>query len=314
MKLNELVALLKDNMYRLSNENVYKSILNMKNGLIRFDSINRIMISLQTEKAFDIKTADEWTLCGKNLVKGAKPIYILLPVYKNEYFDKLTEIPINKIDLNNEELQEAIRLGIVEQKNGIAEMKLGKMFDISDTLPMSASGIDKYNMVKPELSLFELFSMFRNITGYKIERAGTPEEERMDTEEMAIYLWGKEYTEIARTLAVALAKYAIFSEKQFESVDEWEVELIKDSISFSLQTLFALENVDTEFKALENLGGEQVLEILNIINTVVANFMQYMKFDGTEEKLSTVQDIDKIRRAEKLLNSLNAFKIRKNIV
>lgn len=314
MEVNSIMNLLRDNMYRLSNETVYKGILDMKNGLIRFDNINRVLIGLQTDRAFDIKTEDEWTLYGKNLVKGAKPIYILLPVYKNEYFDKLTEAPIKEVDLNNDELHEAMRLGIVTQQNGIAEMKLGKMFDISDTLPMSASDIDRYTMVKPELSIFELFTIFRTITGYKLERAETLEKEYMDNDNKVIYLSGKEYTDIAKSLAIALSEYFITTEEVLKNIDEWKTELIKNSVAFSLQTLFALEDVSADFKSLENLDGEQAFGVLNIVSAIVSHVIQYIKFTGNENKLHTVQDIDKVRRAERLLNSLNAFSIRKNIM
>ena len=305
MNVQELMNLFQDNIYKLNNKEFFKQVLSLCGGLSCFDVINKVLILLQSKNVTDLRAENDWAICGKRLNTKVKPIYILCPKFKAGYVDKITNLQVNSIDLNQPELNNAVELGLIEKTDDIAEMATIPIYNISDTRDN-----DEYTLAKPDLSILGLFNAIRDITGYRIEKASSEKDEGILNDLGIIQLCGDKYNEIASSISRVMPEFFV---DNMDNAEDWKLDLIKNSLVYEFSIILNQDCSKVDFDMLDNIEGEQAFDILNKVNSFMQMFIGHLKYSDTGYKPMTIKEIDKIRRADIMLDSLRAFSIRQKL-
>ena len=312
MEAENLKDLFEKGIDIISSPKEYAHIVNMKNNLYRLDTINRILLYVQNDNAFDVRTALEWSSLNRDIRKGQKPAYMILPSYDVKYIDNETGETIKDSDLSPDELVRAIEYGIVKRDESIQDTEVIPYFDIRQTKSVNNA---EYKVDKPSKSSKELLRILCEITGYSIEES---EMDYISNSEKAIYISKKAYNELVLTFAEFIIKYYKYKLAENGIVDtsnfsEYEMELLETTLKYSIVTLFG-QDIQCSFDIVRYTNKEKIMEILNISNSIIIDIASHMRIgDTSNTNIDAYHSMNITRKAEVLLNIMEANKINKKM-
>ena len=298
MNKAELSEFLAFNIDKIKDVKRYKNILDRGNNLIRFDCINRTLIELQCNNAFDIRTYDEWQAVGRNIIKRDNVIYIAIPSNKTSYIDTETGNVINDSDLNANEIPFALKYGIIKKEQDIESLSIIPVFDIRNTY---CSDNSNYKVEKRKLSSSMLINMIVGMTGCKVE---DNELFYYSESKNTLYVAKQSYSELASNTVEFLLKYYIKKlREQFSNENEFE--LAYNSLQYSLTSLLHTDS-QIDLDIISKCSTESILSILNTIDTIIVDLIQYIGFDNSELNTDISKKLLLDRKASALLNLMEA--------
>lgn len=310
MDIVELAKMLENNMNKLLNVQGYTKLLDRGNNLIRFDVLNRMLILIQNDKAFDLKTYDEWLMDDRQVNDKEKPISIVLPSYKSEYIEIETGKKLEENDLNHNELVKALEYGIIERVDIIENMYTMKLFDIRQTHSLSGN---QYTINKPLLTSKELLNLLVNVLGCKIENC---EETYYSKSEKIVYISKKPYEELAITVSKILTQYfmdtivkSMIETNDKISMTEYDIDLIKESLIYSIGTILGV-TIESDFNIVNHTNNSKLITILTIVDSILIEIINYLKFNKPCMQLDATQNINVLKKAEVILNIMEANEIK----
>ena len=314
MEIKELMEMINNSVDKLVDEHCFKRVLNMRNCLLNFDVVNRILIELQNSKAYDLRTIEDWEINGREVKRNAKPIILLYPRYVTKYWDKEKECFTDIPDMNSSEIKKAVEYGLIERRKEIGTMDKVQVYDIASTV--QRDGYEKYKISKPKLGIPEILKLFKEITGASLEKLEQGDESYYSISSNTAFISGGNYEHIAKTVAGFIVSYLdsrISDVIEVDELDDNERLLVKISVEYAIKTLFAIEDSDIDFSVLSQIDKNAVLDILGIVYTLLETVTDKISFENNINNSCSLNKIEKIRKSEKLLNAINAHSIYRRI-
>ena len=300
LNISKVIKLIQDNIDNINKPEFISNILNMHNNLICFDSLNRILIQLQYEDAFDLRSYEEWEDCGRKVVSGSNPIWVVSPQYEHTYVygdneDKEADIS----DLNIVEKNKALELNIIKRKSNLKDIKTIAVYDIRQTKKIPGQ---KYEVAKPILNSKSLIKLFIDITGCKVEICDG-NEYFYSASDNELFIPNVQYKEFANMIAKALVKYflEIVDTSDYSEEDINYIELYSE---YSLNTLFRCRHIET----LESHSDiSKLIQIISIVDSIMEKVINKIEYSGQiDTTVGAVQKVDILRKAEVVLDIFTA--------
>jgi hypothetical protein len=322
MEVAELSNMLASNLGDVLTPSGYKSIIRKDNNLLRYDILNRILIQIQSNNAFDIRTEEEWLMCDRKIKKNQHPIYIVTPKYVSKYIDTETGNDLADDELTNDEIVEALKYNIISRVDRIECLYTNNVYDIRQTINTSDS---KYNVSKPHISTKNIISLAKDILNCDIEIC---DETFYSKSENKFYISKQSYNSIAKSISEVLINYYLKnikmtlnhdksednnssdSEDSRENFSDYEIELIEDTLRYSINTLFHIES-NIDFEVVRHIDNERLLQILNLVDSIVFDISSRIKFDDEYLSSDISKNINLAKKAEALLDIMEAHNINK---
>lgn len=310
MDTHEIKDIFNKGLDMISNPNDYKNIINMRNNLYRLDTINRILVYAQNKNAFDIKSRAEWSIQCRDIMKRQKPIYLIIPRYKTEYIDSESGEELINSDLSVDELNRALEYGVVIKKESILNTDIETFYDIRQTKSLNGN---KYNINKPILSTKKVLELLINITNCSIEES---ELDYYSNNENKLYISKQSYSSIVNTVSKIIRDYYIKKLSDNNVIDtsefsEYDNELLNSTIIYSIKTLLCVNNYNDNFDIVRNTSKKRLLDILNINNIIIIDIAEQLDFNNIESNSDLIHNNLIIKKAEVLLNIMEANNINK---
>jgi hypothetical protein len=325
MNTNEYIEKLNSNIQKIMDEETYVNVLRLDNNLSRFNVLNRIAFAVTNDKEiYDVKTKEEWFALGRQVINQSDKIYTLLPKYRTFYRDTKTD---NEIDINeftSDELQKALELKVVYKVEEAEDFLLYTLYDIRNTSSINSE--QKYSIPKPIINLNIYFSIISKLTG--IEVVESEDMNFFDDKNKTLYLMRDTYENTVDILTDSLLKYILKEDNYREFIKESaeifdnikqqknKLNLLRESVKFSIQTLFGKVNKNNVIIALRQSGiksYEELVEILMIADEIVLNIVQYIEYTGDSIYVDAITNITRIKKSEILLNIMQANSIHKKM-
>lgn len=303
MNKTDISGLLASNINKIRNERLFKSIITMNNNLIRFDYINRILIAIQSNEVFDIRTDEEWMQSGRDIIDRKKKIYVAYPVNKSVYVDAETGNEISETDLNVNELPFALRYGIVKKKENIDTIDVIPLYDIRNTYNKEAT---EYKIDKQSLSSSKVLSMAQEILGCNIEKS---ELTYYSSSQNTLYVDNKPYNELAESIVEIIVNYYMnryneINNEELEKSTEY-TELLKEVLKYSIGTLLNI-NMDTNLIDIKTQSIDNLLSMISINQNIINCLYGYLGFDNTSLNKDAAQQLIINHKASVLLDLMEA--------
>ena len=309
MELLESAKFLQDNIYKMQDPVTYKNVLNRGNNLLGYDIINRMLIEFQYSNAVDVKTANGWREENREIKDGAKGIDILIPIYKVRYIDTETGEALKDNDLNVNEIEKALDIGLIQKENYIDALYTERVYDIKQTKNNSSS---KYEMNSPVLTVSNILKWFIDITGCKVENCDTTYYSHSGN---ILYLSSIQYAELANNISQILTKYIVanvLKNKYYDTLEKYEKELIEQSMQYSLSTLLG-GNYEVSFQIIRSMHYSKLIMIANIIDCALFDIISKLKFKKANYSLDVSSSIERLNKAETLLDIMEANSMHKQL-
>lgn len=317
MKVEELLKNLYTNLPSILTADGYKNILNRNNCLIRFDVLNRMLIQMQNPDAFELRTFDEWQTIGREPNKDSKCVYLVFPKYEYKYIDIKTSKAIECYDLNTEEIIKAVKYGLIRKDETISTLYAIALYDVKDTHSIYDS---KYKINKPILTTDAMMELFVKMTSAKIKHGN---ETKYFKTTNTIVINDMQYKDFVSAIADIIAEFCIdnlleeaihtASKLDIKDFSELDMKLIKSSIAYSIETLFACDSkcVFTRVDCINDIS--KVIEILNITDSIVYNIAAKMKYIYPDRNTDAIHSISVLRKAETIVDIATAANINNEI-
>jgi hypothetical protein len=311
MEALELYNKLKLNIDSILSGEDYKILLNRNNNLSRYDIINRMLLCIQNDKAFDVKTDEEWELSGRIVKDKEKPVYILIPKYKSYYIDNETQEEIKNTDLSIDETVKALEYNIIEKITEIENIYTKAVYDIRQTKNDSDT---EYKVDKPVLSTDIIIRLFMNITGATIELS---DETYYSTSNNTLFMTRKSYKDTVATITKFFVQYYInqldnilsnsYNKQKSDFSEEWN-SLLSKSLSYSISTLLRVEK-EINFSELKDMSVEDKLIIIEIVDQIIFDINSQLQFNTGQSHSDISYEITRLKKANMILNILEANEI-----
>lgn len=308
METVDIAKLFQDNINKILTPNGYKHIIKRDNNLSRFDIINRILIEIQCPDAYDIRTAEEWIIDNRNVKNENNGINIILPVYSHKYIDSETGNEINSNDLTLDELNAAVRHGVIHREDALETTCIKKLYDIRQTVSLDES---KYTVVKPVIKSSNLIKLFRDITGATVVYGDITYYSKSKNE---LTVSNQRYTELASVLIDVLVEYymktyikLLYSTSDFS---EYDMDLLKYTLQYSLDSLLR-SGRDCSFDIVRHTSTDKILLILTIVDSLLSDIGEYMTYSRDLISKDISKSIEVLKKAEALLDIMEANNISK---
>lgn len=310
METVEISKLFQDNINKVLTPNGYKHIIRRDNNLSRFDILNRILIEIQYSNAYDVRTSEEWLIDNRSVKTNSKGISIMLPVYSSKYIDAETGEEININDLTLDELNAAIQHNVVLRKDSLETTCIKQLYDIRQTISLDNS---KYTVSKPIIKSSSIINMFQAVTGCTVEYGDMTYYSKSKN---ILTVSKQKYTDLATNLVDILVdfyiKTAINNVCNDDDIDfsEYDIDLIKYTLQYSIDTLLR-DNRDCEFDIVRHTSTDKLLLILNIIDSIISGISENIEYNNSNISRDAVSSIETLKKAEALLNIMEANNISK---
>ena len=235
-------------------EKAYNDALLMNNNLIRFDALNRIIIALQSDSVYDLRTPEEWNIDTRKLMKDAKPLYIIAPKYSIKYISTHDGRELKSGELTVDELNKALQYNIVKRDSQLSSLFTIPMYDIKQTVSMID---EKYHVNKPKLSSVELIKIFTGITGSSIELCDS---DYYSINEKEAFIKKGDYQEIAEKIVGFLLKY--LENTKLDKLKDSDNLTISDSCMIEIESKMKFSSTKTFGDAVESIKNIQKAEVI----------------------------------------------------
>lgn len=308
METVELAKLFQDNLYNILTPNGYKNIINRNNNLSRFDILNRILIEIQYPGAYDVRTEEEWIIDNRNVKKNSDGINLILPLYTYKYVDTETNEDINIDELTLDELNAAIRYGVIRKEENIETSYIVRMYDIRQTNRIDDS---KYTISKPEMKSSVLIKIFQDVTGCEVVNSDITYYSKSKNE---LTVSKQSYIELANSLCDMLVEHymRIVKKDNNGELSEYDMDLVKYTLQYSIDTLF-MSTRECNFDIIRHTDTDKILMVLNIVDSLLYGISDSINYTGNQVGKDASESIEILRKAENLLNVMEANNISKTM-
>lgn len=323
MNVDKLMEKLSDNMDKVLSTDGYIRIIDKNNNLIRFDMINQLIIAAQTQdKIFDLKTELEWFSVGRKVIDKSKVINIVVPKYESQYIDTEDGSIITPNELNPLEIKKALKYKIINKENKIVGIYVEDTYDIRNTNIIDES--IKYNIPKPEVNIATLIEIALSLTGITVEQCD--DMTYYSNSSNHLFIKKESYNEMALAIVKIIAKYMIDCELE-DSISKtldnketeftnFEIDLLLESIQFSLMTLFS-KGDDSKIRemldSIEDMKEIRLYEIINILDYFTFSVISLLKFNDNSDIKDSAYVLNRMQKAEYIVDLLSSNIINKKM-
>lgn len=308
METVDIAKLFQDNINKVLTPSGYKRIVNRDNNLSRFDILNRILIEIQYPDAYDIRTAEEWVIDNRNVKNANNGINILLPVYSHKYVDSETGNEINPSDLTLDELNAAVKYGVIHREDILETTCIKKLYDIRQTAPLDKS---KYIVSKPVVKSSNLIKLFQTITGANTVYGDITYYSKSKNE---LTVSNQKYSDLASILIDVLVDYyiknSIGSLYDISDFSEYDMDLLRYTMQYSLDTLLR-SGRDCSFDIVRHTNNEKILLILTIVDSLLSEVSEHLDYNDRLINKDISRSVEVLKKAEALLDIMEANNISK---
>jgi hypothetical protein len=318
-KVEDLAKMFDNNINMLLNTEEYKRIINRGCNLIRFEPINRILINAQDNKAFDLKTYDEWQYEGRIVSPDAKPVYVLIPKTTVKFVDSETKREIEDNELTVDERMKAYELGIISKLEEVYDLYVEEMYDIRFTKSVDMKNKTKYNVVKTYMSKSDILALATEVLKCEIK---TTDASKIYYENNVLYISNVSYEELVKQVSNIVCTKVLNENIDYicdnllinqASVNK-NNRIILDSFIYAFQTLLGINKPNILDKY--NLSRNDSMEMFNIaciVDVLVTDGLKHIKFNKELGKLDVSANINNIRKAEAIINMFNVCTIQNKL-
>lgn len=316
MNFEEYANELYKNIPKILDEDIYIAILNKGNNLARFDIINKIYITtVYGTDIYDVKTKEEWFSQGRKIIDTSKYINVSVPDYSSEYIDTETHKVVNISDFTVDEFRKAIEYGIIKKESKLENVIVQRVYDIKNT-----SNIDKdkkYSVPKPYISMNILFGILKKFMNITIEQSD--DFTYFAKKEKHLYLSKSSYEDTVDELISILVDYFMETEVLSDIIEKSgldqidlnskDMDLLKESIKYSLMTVFNVNNKDellSILKRKEITDCNKLINILTISDYTVFNIIELLDYSDNSKVVDATSNILLIKKSEQLLSIMQA--------
>ena len=299
MNIKDVSEIIVSNIHRLKTEKFYRNIISMNNNLIRFDYLNRIIIAIQCENAFDVRTFDEWSQSKRSVINTSNKISIVYPISKTVYIDTKTNEVISQSDLNVNELPFAIKYGIVRKEENLNSIEVIYHYDIRNTYCKENTD---YKIDKHELSSSKLLEVAQEILGCNIEKG---EMLYFSSSKNILYVNDVQYTELAEYIIELLINHYKNNILDTTKVKEYCKDLLFETMKYSLGTLFHID-VCCDFQKLKATEIEDLMNILSINDQEIELVSSILSFNNKSLNGNAIKNLNVKRKASAILDLMEA--------
>lgn len=304
----------------LLNPKVFVEIVRKDNNLARFDIMNKIAICIMNsgEQFYDLKTASEWEVNNRLVIDKKKKVYIAIPRYNTGYIDCVSLEKVNINEFSQDEFVKALEYGIIKKQKDIENVEVEVVYDIRNT-----KAIDKnieYKVTKPKVGLEVLIGIMKQYMN--IEVIPGEDETYYFKNSGKLFLAKNTYENMVKELVAILVKnivdnkltfyirnYLSNSEKKF---DKFETELIKETLEFSIKTIFGvIDDSNLLFELRKNYVSdyEDILDILTLSDAITFDISSFLEYNDDSCMIDAVNNIELMRKSDILLSILQANSI-----
>lgn len=282
----------------------FKFILSKSNNLGRYDAVNRLLIQKQFgDKAFDVRTEQEWFKLGRKVKVKEKPIFILYYDFEQKYIDSETGADFENKDLNRLEIQKALEYDIIRKEKRNIKFKLGDCFDISQTERIDKKAGEIYTIPKVKCSISDMLEFINS-------RYNITAEESSDcyfsTKQNKLYIKSNAFDEEYKAIVDCIINCENIEEylKNNElEVNNDNISFIKDSVQYTLESIYE----EKEFNTEAEINSSDILKLFGIVDYIAYFPISLMKFEGNYCSESNVDSIGIQEKAEIILNIYEAL-------
>ena len=296
----EVSEMLASNISKIKSEKVYRNIIAMNNNLIRFDYLNRIMIAIQCDNAFDTRTYSEWSNSDRDIINRDKKIAIVLPVTKTVYIDNETNEMISQSDLNINELPFALKYNIIRKEENVDTIDIVHLYDIRNTYCKDNS---KYKVDKQALSSSKILNMTQQILGCTIEKS---ELTYYSSSKNILYVANVSYNELAESISSIIISYYLNDKiKNSIEISEMAYELLTETVKYSMCTMLHIDAC-SDFSSLKQCSLDEILQVLNLDEQIIDVVYTYLGFENQSLNIDATHSIVIKKKASALLDLMEA--------
>jgi len=311
--IERLLVDIDKNITGLLNTKDYRKIISRNNLLFGFDTLNKILIKLQNADAFDVRTATEWELAGREIKQDAVDIAIALPRKNVRYIDSETneEIHLRDTDLSVEEIEQAISDGLIIREVDKSKPEISAAYDVRNTTSKDGS---KYKLNRPKANTGNLLTTFSKFIGMPVKLDNKTQVSNLNNlyciknepfENMVVSVAKLITDEILNN---RLDKILQDNKIKLDVHDENISRLLRESLMYSICSMFKVEYVCDFFTYyyIKNNGVLDVILIVDIVGNQLHALTDYILPIGN---VGSVNSIDKINRSKELWGMITAFDI-----
>ena len=281
-----------------------KFILSKSNNLGRYDAINRFLIQKQFgDKAFDIRTEQEWFNIGRKIREKTKPIFIIYYEFEQKYIDTETGTDFENKDLNRIEIQKALEYGIIKKETRNINFKISNCFDISQTVRIDKTTEEAYNIPKVKCNISDMLEFIHNRYGIEVEESSDC---YFSTKQKKLYIKSNNFEDEYRAIADCIINCEDI-EKHLKdnelAVSNNNIAFIKDAVQYTLESIYGGTGFNTEAE----IDSSDILKLLSIVDYISYFPISLMEFEGNYCTESSTDSISIQEKAEVLLNIYEAL-------
>lgn len=316
MDINNIYEILENGINMLNNPKDYKGIIKRDNNLIRFDFINRILLYVQNNKAFDVRSEDEWKIVNRQIITGENPLFIIIPKYESVYIDKDTQEQISNTDLSLDETYMALKYGIIKRSDTIKDIKMQPVYDIRQTKSLDNT---KYKVSKPTIGSKNLIKAVQSILMCNVENSDITYFSNSDN---TLRIENKPYEKLAEDIVdIIVDKVANdrlpeimqdTSELKFDDLSEYDIDLVKLTTKYALDTLLHI-NRNTDLDIVRHTQKLKILSILNIADSIVYELSSNLEYKNDNINKDITKSLITLHKANVVLGIMEANDINKKI-
>lgn len=322
--------ILKDNIEKFNNLDMYLKLISFGTNLCRFDTMNKALILIQNSEAFDVRMINEWVSDGRKLSNKArdKAISILVPRYSSKIIEASTGEEVTNLDgLTIDEMIYGLDKGLLEISDDTHELYTVSAYDIKDTRLIDKN--KKYELSKPKASLSNLFKL---VDGFGMEVVDNQRDEDERHNKRGLVIHSTCYKNIVAEAAKLIAEEIILrdvpsmisKDKRDIDIGACDIEMIINSLRYSICSMFLsqtslsdvlMDDMQLSFQNLKSYNAEKIdiISIANIVNSLVSKAMMNLEFTGKRTSTDAVASIDRKKKLEAVKNIMVANYIHREL-
>ena len=304
-------------MYQNSIERIFipeefKEIASHSNNIQGYSFINRALIHIQNRFCTDVRSRESWEVAGRTISDRAVPLGIITKIEEVHYIDTENSEEVNREDFSADEFVKALRLGLIEKRTDITNIKCRLVYDESDTKIIVDSQETERRQRKLKLSaLYQILSEFGivvikaedNVTSFdndnatlKVGSENLQERLKIICDAISSISIGMSGSSIDFNLDILglASKYILYAICTYYGVS-CTVDFSNSSEVY--QQLYNIKSVDDQVSAVD--------EFINVLDTSEFIINQYL-FGRDSGGIDAESQTNKIKRAGKLLDILEA--------
>lgn len=129
-----LYSLYSHNLNSIINSKTLRDLADRSHDIHGLNLMNRILVYIQNKYATSVKSDKAWNIIGLKIDSKVSPIWIFDTVIKTVYTNPKTGKPVDNTGLAPSELQEAVRLGVIDKVQSLESMKILPVYNIKNTV------------------------------------------------------------------------------------------------------------------------------------------------------------------------------------